>query len=55
MIYPSKHDFSTKFKLLINDDIHFIDCILVNTSDNFQRIMNIAKTFVQIIREEQVI
>lgn len=41
MEYPSKNDFFLNFKAIINEEGHFIDYILVNTSGNFQAVTGI--------------
>lgn len=41
MEYPSKNDFFLSFKALVNENGHFVDYILVNISDNFQRVTDI--------------
>jgi len=41
MEYPSRNDFFLSFKVLVNEDGHFVDYILVNISNNFQSVTGI--------------
>lgn len=41
MEYPSQHDFFLKFKALFTDEDKFMDYVLVDVSDNFQKAINI--------------
>lgn len=42
----SKYDFFLRFKAIFNNNGHFVDYILVNTSDNFYRVTNLNAEFI---------
>ena len=41
MEYPSKYDFFLRFKPIFDDKNHFVDYLLVDSSENFQSIINV--------------